>query len=85
MYHPRRVGEQIQRESDGKKKKKRAGLPRTTRRGADGPLMSRELLGCGEILGVGTGRRYLQEEIWRIPEPLAGNGTQGFRQGALPW
>lgn len=83
MYHPRRVGEQIQRESDGEKK--RAGLPRTTRRRADGPLMSRELLGCGEILGVGTGRRYLQEEIWRIPEPLAGNGTQGFRQGASPW
>lgn len=34
---------------------KRAGLPRTTRTGADGPRMSRELLGCGEIEGVGTG------------------------------
>ena len=38
-----------------KKKKKRAGLPRTTRTGADGPRMSKELLGCGEIVGAGTG------------------------------
>lgn len=54
MYHPRRVGEQIRRESDGGRKKK-SWASQDYKEGADGPLMSRELLGCGEILGVGTG------------------------------
>lgn len=51
---PRRVGRQIWRESDGKKKKK-SWASQDYKERANGPHMSEELLGCGEILGVGTG------------------------------